>query len=80
MDDCGAESDLNCGFLAHEVSEKKNFSMWPIDCSCDILAKNVPAFCPFLKFLPEAKIKHFGLIALANEISKPPSMLPSCDY
>jgi hypothetical protein len=35
MEDSGAESDLNCGDLAQEVSEK-NFRMLPRDCSCDI--------------------------------------------
>ena len=34
--------------MALEVS-KKNINMWPRDCSCDILVKNVAAFCPCLK-------------------------------
>ena len=48
--------------------------MWPRDCSCDILVKNVAAFhhCP--ESLPEAKVKSFGLILLAEEISKQPSI------
>ena len=29
----GAEGDGNCGRLAQEVSEEKNISMWPRDCS-----------------------------------------------
>jgi hypothetical protein len=29
------------------------------DCSCDILVKNVPGFCPCLKALPEAKVNRF---------------------
>lgn len=45
--------------------------MWPRDCFCDILAKNVAAFCPCPKSLPEAKLMSFGLIPLAEEISKP---------
>ena len=32
--------------------------------------KNVTAFCPCLKSLPEAKVKCFGLIPLKEEISK----------
>lgn len=46
--------------------------MWPTDHSCDILVKNVPAFCPFPKSLSEAKLKSFGLIAFVDEISKQP--------
>ena len=45
--------------------------MWPRDYSCDILVKNVAALSPCLKKnLPEAKLKSFGLIQLAEEISK----------
>ena len=60
---------LNSGGLAQEVSEMKTFSMWPRDCSCDILVKNVAAFCHCPKCLPEAKVKRFRLIAL-KEVSK----------
>ena len=70
MGDFVPESDLNCGILAVEVSEEKNFNMWPRDCSCDILVKNVAALCSCLKSLPEAKEKRFILIALAKEVSK----------
>ena len=70
MEDFVAEYDLNCVDLAQEVSVEKNFSMWPRDCSCDILVKNVAAFCPCLKSLPQAKIKRFILIALTKEVSK----------
>jgi len=41
MEDYAAESDLNCADLAQEVSLEKNFSMWPRDCFCCILVKNV---------------------------------------
>ena len=47
--------------------------MWHRDCFCDILVKNVAAFCPCLKSLPEAKVKNFILIALTKEVSKKPS-------
>ena len=53
MEDSGAENDLNC--RDQEVSEEKNVSMWPRNCSCNILMKNVDAFCPFIKSLPELK-------------------------
>ena len=48
--------------------------MLPRDHSCDILVKKVAAFCPCTKILPEAKVKSFGLIPLAEEISKQPSL------
>ena len=36
---------LNSGDLAQEVSEKKTFSMWPLDWFCDILVRNVAVLC-----------------------------------
>ena len=47
MENSGAKCDLiNCGELSQDVSEEKNFSMLPRDCSCDILVKNAAAFSP----------------------------------
>jgi hypothetical protein len=66
MEDSGAEGDLNHGVLAQEVSEEKNFR----DHSCDILVKNVAAFCPCLKSLPETKVKRFKLISMTKKVSK----------
>ena len=57
-----------------EDLEEQNFIMGTRDCSCDILMKNVAAFCPCLKSLPENKVKRFRLIALAKEISKQPTL------
>lgn len=71
--DSGTDDDLHCGGLAQEVSEEKNFTMLPREGSYDILVKNVAAFCPSLKSLPEDKVKRFRLIALTKEISKQPS-------
>ena len=48
-----AKSHLKCRGLAQEVSEEKNFSMLLRDCSCNILVKNVTAYCPCLKSPPE---------------------------
>jgi hypothetical protein len=73
MEDFVAVNDLNCEDLAQEISLEKNFSMWPRGCFCGILVKNVAAFCPCLKSLPEAKIKKCILIAWAKEVSKKPS-------
>ena len=67
-------SDLNCKRLSQEVSKKKNISMLPKNCSCNILVKNLAAFCSCLKSLPEARMKSFGLIPLIGEISKQPSI------
>ena len=60
--------------LAQEVSEEKNFSMLPRDLSCDILVKKVATFCSCPKNLPKAKMKRFGLIPLAEKISKQPNI------
>lgn len=79
MEDSVAEGGLNCEVLAQEVSEKMNVIMWPRGHSCDLLAKNVAAFCPCPKRLPEARLKSFRLTELAEEISKYPS-INSCVY
>ena len=71
MEVSSAEGDLNCGRLAQEVSEK-SVSMWPRDCAYDILEKNMTAFHPCPRFLPEANLKSFGLIEFAEEILKQP--------
>jgi hypothetical protein len=41
------------------------------------LVKNIAAFCPCLKRLPEAKVKRFVLTSLAKEVSK---KKPSRDF
>jgi hypothetical protein len=48
--------------------------MWLENHFCDILDKNVVVFCTCLKILLEAKLKSLGLMALAEEISKQPSI------
>jgi hypothetical protein len=73
MEDRGAEGDLNCRGLAQEVSDR-NFSMLPREHSCDILVRNVAVSCPYLKSLPETKVKRFRLIVLAKEISNQPNI------
>ena len=46
MEDGGAEGDLNCVILlAQADSEEQNCGMWPKDCSCNSLVKNM-AFLP----------------------------------
>ena len=44
--------------------------MLPGDCSCDIFVKKVAVFYTCPKSLTEVKEKSFGLILLAEEISK----------
>lgn len=53
MEDSGAECNLNCGGLDQEVSEE-NICMCHRNSSWDILA----TFCPYVKSLPEAKLKN----------------------
>lgn len=65
---------MNPGNLAQEVLEEKGFWMWLRNISCDILDKNVVAFCTCLKIMPEAKLKTSGFTALAEDISKQPSV------
>jgi hypothetical protein len=43
--------------------------MWPGDCSCDILVKNVADFCPCLKNLSMDKVKRFRIVSLTKETS-----------
>jgi hypothetical protein len=57
--------------LAQGVSVE-NFNMWPRDCFCDSLVKNVATFCPCLKCLLQAKVKRLRLIALTKEVSEMP--------
>ena len=47
---------------------------------CEILGKDEAAFQLCLKSLPEAKVKKFGLIPLAEEISKQPTIDSVCGY
>jgi len=68
MEDFLAMSDLNCADLAQEVLVEKNVIVWPSDCFCCILVKNMGAFCPCLKSVPEAKVKRLRLIALTKEV------------
>ena len=75
MEDSGAKSDLmNSGVLTQQIIEEKNFSMLPRDHFCDILVKKVATFYPCLESLPEAKMKNYVLITVAEEISKQPSI------
>lgn len=65
---------LNCGALVQEVSQGKYFSMLPKDDSCAILVNNGTIFCVCPKSLSEAKEKSFGIITLAENISKQSSI------
>ena len=64
--------------LVQEVSEGKNVNVWLRDSSWAILVKDLNAFCLCLKSLPEAKVRKFRLLVLANKISKQPSIDRLC--
>jgi hypothetical protein len=79
MEKSGVEGDLNCGGPSQDVSEENDLSLWSGNCSYVIFTKKC-VLLPLSKTLPEAKVKRFGLMALAEEISKQPtieSVLPS---
>ena len=72
--DNSADSNVDYYVLVHEVSEGRNIK-WPRDISCDIFGKECGCFfCPCPKYLFEAKLKSFTLMALAEEISRQPSI------
>lgn len=52
--------------------QKERILVITLDHFYDILAKNMTAFCPCPKNLPEAKLKSFVLMALAENISRQP--------
>jgi hypothetical protein len=64
------KGDLNCGCPVQEVLGKKTI----LECCLKIVVKNVVAFCPCPRSLPEAKVKRFRLTALTNEVLKQPSI------
>jgi hypothetical protein len=45
MEDFVTESDLNCTDLTQEISVE-NLNMWPGECFCGILVKNLATFLP----------------------------------
>lgn len=49
-----------------EVSEGNSIGNWTRDISYDALVKDVVAFCPCPKNLPEGKLKSSGLISLVE--------------
>lgn len=57
-----------------KVSEGKNISKWPRNNSYEMMVKTLAAFCPFPKYLSEAKLKYFELMSLTAEISRKPSI------
>ena len=49
--------------------EGMNISKWPSNFSA-VLVRNIAAFCHCPKLLPQAKLKCFGSVSLAEEISR----------
>lgn len=74
MEDSGTEINVDYESLGQEASEEMNINKWPRDCSCDMLVKNVAVFYIWPNNLSEAKLKSFGLTALAEEISRQPGI------
>lgn len=70
MEDSVAKGDLNCDDLVQDVSEKKNFSMWPRICFHDTLVKDIDIFCPFLDSQLETKVKKFRLMVLTGNFKR----------
>ena len=70
MEGTYTENNEDYDTLAQEILEDKNISKWPRDHSCNILTMNVAAFCPCPKHLPEAKLRKFELMSLAEKISR----------
>jgi hypothetical protein len=56
LEDSSTENNVNSGGLAQEVSEGNFISNVVKDHSCDILAKNVTAFCSCPKNLTRVKL------------------------
>lgn len=52
----------------------KSIRKQPRDCSCGILAKSVAAFYSCPENLREAKLKSSGLVDLAEEVLRQPSL------
>jgi hypothetical protein len=69
MEDNGAESDFKYRGLAQEVSEEMNYRMLSRYHSCDILVKNMAAFCPFLKIEHEWKMSLLFDIHLQHQVT-----------
>ena len=74
MEDRGSEIDLNCRTQVKKFQRKIMISLWLKDHSCGILVNNVAAFCLCPNIVPEAKLRSFGLIVLAEKISRHPSI------
>lgn len=55
-------SIVDFGGPTQEVSEGNDVSNLAKGHFCGILAKNMAAFCPCHKNLPEVKLKHFGRV------------------
>ena len=73
MEDSDTKYDLNCGERAPEVS-KEDFSILPRNHSHNFLVKMWLGFARVQNSLPKSNVKSFGLILLATEISKQPSI------
>lgn len=71
LKDQKAKRNVDCGSLAHKVSERKmDFTGdWARDISCDILAKKLPAFFSCPENLNKIEFKSNGQICLVEKTS-----------
>lgn len=74
LEDSSVERNVDCRGLPQEVSEGNNISNWARDHACDTLTKNVTEFCTCPKSLQESKLKSFGSMSLAEDVSGEPSI------
>lgn len=80
LEDSSAESNVDYGGPAQEVSEGNNISNWARDHSCDTLAKSVTEFCPCPKGLQESKLKSFGSVSWQRTFQETPLLIVPCGY
>lgn len=62
LEDSSAEGNVDCQGQTQEVSGGNNISKWSSSHSCDSPAKNLAAFCPCPKNLPDTKLKSNRLL------------------
>ena len=70
MGGSGAENSVDCGGLTQKVSNRYNMSNWVIDLFVIFWLYNLAPFHPCCK----NKLKSFGLMSLAEKISRQSSI------
>lgn len=73
-EDSSSESRVDYGGLLKKFQRETTLATELATILCDILVNIVAAFGPCHRNLPEAKVKGWGLISLAKEISRQPNI------